>query len=85
MTIDNELFTKAAEVVKSLAEKPDNDTLLQLYALYKQATLGNVSGKKPGMTQIAKRMKWEEWSKLKGTPEDEAKQRYIEFVASLKR
>ena len=49
-------FHDAAERVQSLDERPDNDTLLQLYALYKQSTEGDVSGKRPGFTKLAARI-----------------------------
>ena len=83
MTIDNELFAKAAEVVKSLAEKPDNDTLLQLYALYKQGSDGDVSGEKPGFFDFVGVAKYESWEKLAGTSPEDAQNQYIDLVRKL--
>ena len=60
-------FEKAAEDVKKLPERPDNDTLLKLYALYKQGSEGDVSGPKPGFFDFVGTAKYEAWAKLKGT------------------
>ena len=76
-------FLAAGEAVKKLAERPDNDTLLKLYALYKQGSEGDVSGPKPGFFDFVGTAKYEAWAKLKGTPNAEARQRYIELVRSL--
>jgi len=77
------LFTEAQANVKTLAERPDNQTLLQLYAFYKQATDGDVQGERPGMMDFINRAKYDAWDKLKGTGSDEAKQRYIDVVNGL--
>jgi len=77
-------FEKAADDVQQLSEKPDNNTLLELYALFKQASEGDVSGKRPGMTNFKGRAKYDAWSKLKGTSEDDAMEAYIDLVESLK-
>ena len=79
------LFEQAQVDVKALPEKPGNMTLLRLYALFKQASIGDVQGEKPGFTDIAGKYKYEAWAALEGTPADEAKTRYVELVASLKR
>lgn len=76
-------FEQAAERVQQLDERPDNDTLLKLYALYKQGSEGDVSGDKPGFFDFVGVAKYEAWEKLKGTDPDEAKQRYIDLVDSL--
>ena len=78
-------FAAAAQDAKNLPRKPDDQTLLQLYAYYKQATIGDVSGKRPGFTDIVGRAKYDAWSKLKGKPEETAMQFYIELVERLKR
>jgi acyl-CoA-binding protein len=78
-----ELFAKASEDVKTLTSKPDNATLGELYALYKQATIGDVSGKRPGLTKVADRYKFDAWTRKKGLDRDVAKQAYIEKVDSL--
>lgn len=76
-------FTAAQTAVKGLSSDPGNDVKLQLYALYKQATSGDVSGKKPGFTDFVGKAKYEAWSKLQGTSQDDAKQRYIDVAATL--
>lgn len=77
-------FEKAAEAVKKLDERPDNDTLLKLYALYKQGSEGDVTGPKPGFFDFVGTAKYEAWARLKGTAPDEAKQKYIDLVAKLR-
>lgn len=77
-------FEQAAKDVQSLAERPDNDTLLRLYALYKQGAEGDVKGEKPGFFDFVGTAKYEAWSKLKGTAQDAAQQQYIDLVAKLK-
>ena len=76
-------FDQAVADSKSLPEKPDNATLLQLYALYKQASSGDVDGKRPGFTDMVGRAKWDAWNGMKGTASDAAKQQYIDLVESL--
>ena len=68
----------------SITERPDNATLLKLYALYKQATEGDNESKKPSFTDMVARAKWDAWAKLEGTTSDEAKQIYIDLIESLK-
>lgn len=77
-------FETAAQEAQKLPSRPDNDTLLKLYALYKQATVGDVSGKRPGVTDFVGRAKYDAWAKLKGTASDAAMQSYIDLVVSLK-
>lgn len=76
-------FEQAAQDVQTLSERPDNETLLRLYALYKQGSEGDVSGPKPGFFDFVGTAKYEAWSKLKGMPPDEAKQKYIDLVKKL--
>jgi acyl-CoA-binding protein len=76
-------FEKAAEDVKKLSERPDNDTLLKLYALYKQGSDGDVSGPKPGFFDFVGTAKYEAWAKLKGTKPEEAQQKYVDLVKKL--
>lgn len=78
-----ERFQAAAQSAQSLPQRPDNDTLLRLYALYKQATSGDNSGKRPGMFDMVGRAKFDAWAELKGTSRDEAMQAYIDLVAQL--
>jgi acyl-CoA-binding protein len=77
-------FEKAAEDIKKLPDRPDNDTLLKLYALYKQGADGDVSGPKPGFFDFVGTAKYEAWAKLEGTDQDEAKQKYVDLVAKLR-
>lgn len=77
-------FEKAVAESKSLPEKPDNATLLKIYALYKQATAGDVDGKRPGFTDLVGRAKWDAWNELKGKDSDGAKRDYIDLIESLK-
>lgn len=77
-------FEKAVAESKSLPEKPDNMTLLKIYALYKQATAGDVEGKRPGFTDMVGRAKWDAWNEAKGKSGDDAMQEYIDLIESLK-
>jgi acyl-CoA-binding protein len=77
-------FTAAAAAAQSLARRPDNDTLLQLYALYQQATAGDTTGSRPGITDFVGRAKYDAWAKLKGTSKDQAMHNYIALVERLK-
>lgn len=77
-------FETAAEEVKQLSEKPSSETLLKLYAFYKQATSGDVKGKRPGFTDFAGRAKFDAWAKIRGKSADEAMQSYIDLVEKLK-
>ncbi len=77
-------FETASQEVQKLPKKPGNDVLLKLYAYYKQATVGDVSGSRPGMTDFAGRAKYDAWARLKGTGRDQAMQAYVELVAKLK-
>ena len=68
---------------KNLSERPDNATLLKIYALYKQATTGDNADKKPGFGDMVGRAKWDAWNGLKGTSNDDAMQQYIDLIESL--
>lgn len=76
-------FEQAAEDVKRLGTRPDNDTLLKLYALFKQGSEGDVHGEPPGFFDFVGTAKYEAWAKLRGTPSDEAMQHYIALVERL--
>lgn len=76
-------FEQAAENVKKLTERPDNDTLLKLYALYKQGAEGDVNGPKPGFFDFVGTAKYEAWAKLKGTSQDDAQKKYVALVKKL--
>jgi diazepam-binding inhibitor (GABA receptor modulator, acyl-CoA-binding protein) len=76
-------FDQAAADVQKLPKKPDDKTLLSLYAFYKQATVGDVRGSRPGGFDLAGKAKFDAWAKLKGTTPDAAMQAYIEVVKRL--
>ena len=84
MSDADDLFAKAQEDVKQLPERPGNLTLLRLYALFKQATDGDVHGDKPGFTDIVGKYKYDAWAALHGTAPETARQQYVELVESLK-
>jgi diazepam-binding inhibitor (GABA receptor modulator, acyl-CoA-binding protein) len=77
-------FDKAVADSKLLPEKPDNMTLLKIYALYKQATAGDVDGKRPGFADMVGRAKYDAWATLKGTSAEAAMQQYVDLIESLK-
>jgi len=77
-------FEKAVAESKQLPEKPDNQTLLAIYGLYKQATEGEPTGKRPGFTDMVGRMKFDAWAAIKDKSSDEAMQEYIDLIESLK-
>ena len=76
-------FTQATKDVTRLPSDPGSDAKLTLYALYKQATAGDVAGKRPGMLDVVGRAKYDAWAKLSGKPSDEAKTEYVALVRSL--
>ena len=80
----NAKFEEAVKNSTSLSERPDNATLLKIYALYKQATEGDNEAKKPSFTDMVGRAKWDAWEKLKDTSLDDAKQQYVELINALR-
>jgi len=83
MSNTEEQFQAALDAVKNLDQRPDNETLLELYAFYKQATAGDVAGDKPGFFDFVGLSKYEAWERLQGMPQDEARLQYITLVTSL--
>jgi len=83
MSTDNELFEQAALAAKSLQQRPDDKTMLQLYALYKQGSSGDVQGTKPGFFDFVGAAKYEAWEKLQGTSEEDARNQYVELIRKL--
>jgi diazepam-binding inhibitor (GABA receptor modulator, acyl-CoA-binding protein) len=77
-------FVQAAADAQELPERPDNDTLLKLYAYYKQGSEGDVKGEKPGFFDFVGVAKYEAWEKVQGMPREEAMQKYVDLVESLK-
>jgi diazepam-binding inhibitor (GABA receptor modulator, acyl-CoA-binding protein) len=80
-----EEFEQAVERVQSLPQRPSNDVLLQLYGLFKQATEGDVSTKRPGMLDVKGRAKWDAWSSRKGLDAEQARAQYVALVTRLER
>ena len=76
-------FEQAARDIKTLDERPDNDTMLRLYALYKQGSEGDVKGDKPGFFDFVGTAKYEAWAKLKGTAQEDAQKKYVDLVKKL--
>lgn len=77
-------FEQAVADSKNLPERPDNQTLLKLYALFKQASAGDVDGKRPGFTDMVGRAKWDAWNELKGTAANDAMKQYVDLIDELK-
>ncbi len=76
-------FEAAFAESKNLSERPDNATLLKLYALYKQGSVGDNNDKKPGFSDMVGRAKWDAWNKLKGTSQEDAMGQYADLIDSL--
>jgi diazepam-binding inhibitor (GABA receptor modulator, acyl-CoA-binding protein) len=76
-------FEAAVANSKKLSERPDNPTLLKIYGLYKQATVGDNTEKKPGFSDMVGRAKWDAWNGFKGTSSEDAKRQYVELINSL--
>ena len=79
-----EQFDQAMAESKNLPERPDNMTLLKIYALYKQGSSGDVEGKRPGFTDMVGRAKFDAWDALKGTSKEDAMQQYVDLITELK-
>lgn len=77
-------FEEAQRKVKELSRTPSNEDLLELYAFYKQATAGDVSGSRPGMMDFKGRAKFDAWSGKKGTSRDDAMRKYVAVVDRLR-
>lgn len=83
MTELNDAFENAQKNIKNLSKRPDDATLLKLYALYKQGSTGDVQGDKPGFFDFVGAAKYEAWEKVQGTSTDEAQQQYVDLVNKL--
>ena len=79
-----EQFAQAQAESKNLPDRPDNMTLLKIYALYKQGASGDATGERPGMTDFVNRAKFDAWAALKGTSQEDAMQQYIDLIEELK-
>uniref|UniRef100_A0A3Q3F9X3 Diazepam binding inhibitor (GABA receptor modulator, acyl-CoA binding protein) n=1 Tax=Labrus bergylta TaxID=56723 RepID=A0A3Q3F9X3_9LABR len=78
-------MSSSAEEVKKLTEKPADEEMLQVYSLFKQATVGDVNTARPGMFDFTGKAKWDAWEKQKGTSQDDAMNEYIFLVDELKK
>lgn len=76
-------FNTSVTIIKTLTERPTNEELLKLYALYKQATEGNNSTDGPTVTNVKERAKWNAWYNLRGLLKRTAKTHYSVFVKEL--
>lgn len=76
-------FEAAVANSKKLSERPDNNTLLKIYGLYKQATTGDNTEKKPGFGDMVGRAKWDAWNGMKGTSSEDAMRQYVDLIKSL--
>ncbi len=76
-------FEAAAAASKNLTERPDNATMLKIYALYKQGSVGDNADKKPGFTDPVGRAKWDAWNAVKGTSTEDAMKQYVALIDSL--
>lgn len=79
-----EQFNQAQIDSKNLSERPDNMTLLKIYALFKQGSSGDATGERPGMTDFVARAKFDAWAGLQGTSQEDAQQQYIDLIEELK-
>lgn len=79
-----EAFEQAARDAQTLPQRPDNSTLLRLYALYKQATEGDVAGERPGGFDFVGAAKFDAWAGLRGTAREDAQRQYVDLVGRLK-
>merc|ERR1711936_698251 len=77
-------FNTAAEEVKNLASQPTNEEMLNVYALFKQASVGDCNTTRPGMLDMKGKAKWDAWDKKKGMEKAAAEAEYIELVEKLK-
>jgi len=77
-------FDQAVIDSKNLPERPDNITLLKIYALYRQASSGDVAGEHPGFSDLIGRAKHDAWEALKGMPRETAMQQYVDLIDELK-
>lgn len=72
-----------AAAVQELTKRPSDDELLELYGLYKQATVGDNDTAEPGMFNLKAKYKWKSWTKLKGTSQEDGEKKYIKLADEL--
>tara|TARA_Y100000768_G_scaffold145028_1_gene108190 strand:- start:835 stop:1128 length:294 start_codon:yes stop_codon:yes gene_type:complete len=81
--MSEEGFAKAKKKVEDLYTRMDNVTIRKIYALYKQATEGDISGKRPSAIRFRERIKFDAWSSISGMSSEDAKAEYIKLVDNL--
>lgn len=79
-----EEFEKASAESKQLPQRPSDDDMLKIYSLYKQSTVGDVTGDRPGIFDFVGGAKYDAWAELKGKSTDEAMQAYVDLINKLK-
>ena len=84
MRILKSQFEQAIADSKKLPERPGYKTLLRIYVLYKQATEGDITAKRPGLTDLVGRAKWDAWKAVEDKSSNEAMQAYVDLIESLK-
>ena len=84
MPTTRQQFEQAQADLQALTERPDNETLLELYSLYKQATEGDASGERPGPFEFKARAKYDAWADRRGMDAQSAMDAYVKMVARLK-
>jgi diazepam-binding inhibitor (GABA receptor modulating acyl-CoA-binding protein) len=84
MSDQQERFDAAVAESKHLPERPDNNTLLKLYALFKQGTSGDAAGERPAVTDFIARAKYDAWAAIAGTSREDAMRKYVDLIDSLK-
>jgi acyl-CoA-binding protein len=85
MAVTDKKFEAAANDIKKLSKRPDDEDMLRLYALYKQGYEGDVQGERPGAFSFVDRAKYDAWAKLKGTDQAKARENYVKLVERLKK
>ena len=85
MAVTDKKFEAAANDIKQLTKRPDDEDMLRLYALYKQGSEGDVTGDRPGAFSFVDRAKYDAWAKLKGTDSTKAREDYVKLVERLKK
>lgn len=85
MAVTDKKFEAAANDIKQLTRRPDDQDMLRLYALYKQGSEGDVQGERPGAFSFVDRAKYDAWAKLKGTDQAKARENYVKLVERLKK
>ena len=84
ITMSDQKYLDACNKIESSYKRLDNTTIRKVYAYFKQATEGDVSGKRPGILRVRARIKFNSWSSISGISREDAKKAYIELANNLK-